>query len=55
RPVVEFSLENREALNARDKRQAKSREKNPTWNKGKYAKVLNGRKFYCFAFFLYSG
>ena len=34
RPIVEFSIENRNALNARQKRLEKSREKNPTWKGG---------------------
>ena len=33
RPIVEFSVENRKALNARDKRLQKSKEKNPNFNK----------------------
>ncbi len=32
RPIVEFSIENRKALNARQKRLEKSREKNPNFN-----------------------
>ena len=31
RPIIEFSIENRKALNARQKRLEKSREKNPTF------------------------
>lgn len=34
RPVVEFSLENRSVLKAREKRLEKSKEKNPLWRKG---------------------
>merc|ERR1719273_1242102 len=33
RPIIEFSIENRKALNARQKRLEKSREKNPNFNK----------------------
>lgn len=33
RPIVEFSLENRSVLKARDKRMEKSKEKNPLWKK----------------------
>ena len=33
RPIVEFSIENKKALNARQKRMEKSREKNPNFNK----------------------
>jgi hypothetical protein len=33
RPIIEFSIENRKALNAREKRQQKSVEKNPTLKK----------------------
>lgn len=35
RPIIEFSMENREVIRAREKRLEKSKEKNPTWNKGK--------------------
>ena len=35
RPIIEFSVENRTALNARQKRLQKSREKNPTWKGNK--------------------
>ncbi len=34
RPIVDFSIENRKVLNAREKRQIKSVEKNPIANKG---------------------
>lgn len=33
RPIIEFSLENKKAINARQKRLEKSREKNPNFNK----------------------
>lgn len=33
RPIIEFSIENRKALNARQKRLEKSKEKNPNFNK----------------------
>jgi len=48
RPIIEFSIENRKALNARQKRLEKSREKNPTFKsngtdddseKGRYVKI----------------
>ena len=35
RPIVEFSVENKTALKAREKRLQKSREKNPTWKGNK--------------------
>ena len=35
RPIIEFSVENRTALNARQKRLQKSREKNPLWKGNK--------------------
>ena len=35
RPIVEFSIENKTALNARQKRLQKSREKNPLWKGNK--------------------
>ena len=35
RPIIEFSIENRKALNARQKRLNKSREKNPTFKGNK--------------------
>ena len=35
RPIIEFSIENRSALNARQKRLEKSREKNPLWKGNK--------------------
>ena len=35
RPIIEFSIENRKALNARQKRLDKSREKNPTFKGNK--------------------
>lgn len=38
RPIVEFSIENRNALNARQKRLEKSREKNPLWKGNKLQK-----------------
>ena len=38
RPIVEFSIENRTALNARQKRLEKSREKNPLWKGNKLQK-----------------
>ncbi len=34
RPIVEFSIENRKVINARETRQIKSIEKNPIANKG---------------------
>ena len=42
RPIIEFSIENRKALNAREKRQQKSVEKNPTLNGNK--KAVNDSK-----------
>nr|XP_045583127.1 RNA-binding protein 28-like [Procambarus clarkii] len=36
RPIVEFSLENRSVLQARQKRMEKSKEKNPLWKKDGY-------------------
>merc|ERR1719319_1737620 len=45
RPIIEFSIENRKALNARQKRLEKSREKNPNFNQGKKNKKMkNGPK-----------
>lgn len=44
RPVVEFSLENRSVLQARQKRMEKSREKNPLWKKGRAAKANDTKK-----------
>ena len=41
RPIVEFSIENRKALNARQKRLEKSKEKNPTFNKENVGKGKN--------------
>ena len=41
RPIVEFSIENRKALNARQKRLEKSREKNPNFNKDNVGKAKN--------------
>jgi len=38
RPIVEFSIENRKVLNAREKRQQKSVEKNPLVKKTNVAK-----------------
>ncbi len=38
RPIIEFSIENRKALNARQKRLEKSKEKNPNYNKENKAK-----------------
>jgi nucleolar protein 4 len=35
RPIIEFSIENKTALNARQKRLQKSREKNPLWKGNK--------------------
>lgn len=39
RPIVEFSLENRSVLKAREKRMEKSKEKNPLWKKNKEKKT----------------
>ncbi|KAK8751957.1 hypothetical protein OTU49_011293 [Cherax quadricarinatus] len=36
RPIVEFSLENRSVLKARQKRMEKSKEKNPLWKKDRH-------------------
>ncbi|XP_042227447.1 RNA-binding protein 28-like [Homarus americanus] len=51
RPIVEFSLENRSVLNARQKRVEKSREKNPLWKKDeqgtKHIASKKGRCPYC--------
>ena len=44
RPIVEFSIENRKALNARQKRLEKSKEKNPTFNKENVGKGKNKSK-----------
>ncbi|XP_064092291.1 RNA-binding protein 28-like [Macrobrachium nipponense] len=46
RPIIEFSMENREIIQAREKRLAKSREKNAAFNKGKNMKnsELKGKK-----------
>ncbi|ROT66699.1 RNA-binding protein 28, partial [Penaeus vannamei] len=41
RPIVEFSVENRAILNAREKRMEKSREMNPTWKNSKKAQKKN--------------
>merc|ERR1711936_489485 len=41
RPIIEFSIENRKALNARQKRLEKSREKNPNFNKENVGKPKN--------------
>jgi len=41
RPIIEFSIENRKALNARQKRLEKSREKNPNFNKENVGKAKN--------------
>lgn len=46
RPIIEFSMENREIIRAREKRLEKSREKNAAFNKGKNLKnsELKGKK-----------
>ena len=44
RPIIEFSIENRKALNARQKRLEKSREKNPTFNKENVNESKVGKK-----------
>jgi len=44
RPIIEFSIENRKALNARQKRLEKSREKNPNFNKENVGKAKNKSK-----------
>ena len=44
RPIIEFSIENRKALNARQKRLEKSREKNPTFNQGNTNETKIGGK-----------
>lgn len=43
RPIVEFSLENRSALKAREKRMEKSKEKNPLWKKEKKEATKKGK------------
>ena len=40
RPIVEFSIENRKVINAREKRQQKSVEKNPLNNSKPMAKPM---------------
>lgn len=42
RPIVEFSLENRLALKAREKRMEKSKEKNPLWKKNTASTSVKG-------------
>ena len=44
RPIIEFSIENRKALNARQKRLEKSREKNPNFNQGNTNETKIGGK-----------
>ena len=44
RPILEFSIENRKALNARQKRLEKSREKNPNFNQGSTNETKIGGK-----------
>jgi len=44
RPILEFSIENRKALNARQKRLEKSREKNPNFNQGNTNEARIGGK-----------
>ena len=44
RPIIEFSIENRKALNARQKRLEKSREKNPNFNQGSTNETKIGGK-----------
>merc|ERR1712141_943094 len=44
RPIVEFSIENRKALLARQKRLEKSREKNPNISEEKKKKLLPSNK-----------
>ncbi|MPC86153.1 RNA-binding protein 28 [Portunus trituberculatus] len=47
RPIVEFSLENRSVLKAREKRMEKSREKNPLWMKNAAsASAKRGKLFF---------
>lgn len=46
RPIVEFSLENRCVLKAREKRLEKSREKNPLWNKKAASTAVKGGKLF---------
>ena len=44
RPIIEFSIENRTALNAREKRLQKSKEKNPLWKGNKNVETSVGKK-----------
>merc|ERR1719233_1176733 len=44
RPIVEFSIENRKALLARQKRLEKSREKNPNISEEKKKKLVSSKK-----------
>ena len=44
RPIVEFSIENKKAVNAREKRLEKSRENNPNFKGGKGAKQKDPKK-----------
>lgn len=46
RPIVEFSLENRLALKAREKRMEKSKEKNPLWKKNTASTSVKGGKLF---------